>query len=142
MVAMAMVGYFFTKFEKEARRQQSIRIKLYGQLPIILLLRLGVPWDSWLVVALGQSEHCHGPLDANNFCCCCLMRDEQARRCFLIDLSAIFFKKELHRWILRNIAYVFYLMNAYDLYSELFAMLKRVREIPFFEIDIDSSVAP
>jgi hypothetical protein len=33
------------------------------KLAIILLNRL-VPRDCWLVVVLGQNEHCHGPWDA------------------------------------------------------------------------------
>jgi hypothetical protein len=52
-------GVFFTKFKKEATRQQSAEIKLQRLSAIILILRL-VPQYCWLVVVLGQSERCHG----------------------------------------------------------------------------------
>jgi hypothetical protein len=45
-------GVFFTKFKKEATRQQSTEIKLHRLLAVILKLRL-VPRDCWLVVVVG-----------------------------------------------------------------------------------------
>jgi hypothetical protein len=39
-------GIIFTKFEKEATRQQFTELKLYRLLAIVLLLKL-VPWDRW-----------------------------------------------------------------------------------------------
>jgi hypothetical protein len=66
IVNMAMVGYFFTKFKKEATRRQSTVIKIYGLLAIMVLLRL-VPRDCWLVVVLVQNEHCHARSDAQRF---------------------------------------------------------------------------
>jgi hypothetical protein len=55
--------------EKEATRQQSTVIKIYGLLAIMVLLRQ-VPRDCWLVVVLGQDEHCHGQWDTQGFCFC------------------------------------------------------------------------
>jgi hypothetical protein len=57
-----------------------------------VLLRLAL-WDCWLVVALGQTEHCHGRSDAERFCFSCSMRDARARKRFLINLTAIFWRK-------------------------------------------------
>jgi hypothetical protein len=51
-------GVFFTKFKKEATRQQSTKIKLHRLLAIILMLRLVLRY-CWLVVVLGQNERCH-----------------------------------------------------------------------------------
>jgi hypothetical protein len=60
MVNMAMTGgAIFTRFKKNAMREQSTKIKSYGLSAIILLLRL-VPWNCWLVVVLVQNDHCHG----------------------------------------------------------------------------------
>jgi hypothetical protein len=58
----------------------------------MILLRLA-PRDCWLVVALGQSERRHGQSDALRFCFCCSMRDALARKRFLINLLAIFWRK-------------------------------------------------
>ena len=59
-------GAILTKFEKNATSQQSTRKKLYGLVPIIVLLRLA-PRDCWLVVVLGQDEGCHGQRNAQRF---------------------------------------------------------------------------
>jgi hypothetical protein len=67
-------------------------MNIYGLLAIMVLLRL-VLKDCWLAVALGQTERCHGPSDAQQFCFCCLMRDAQARKHFLLDLRAFFWRK-------------------------------------------------
>jgi hypothetical protein len=83
---------FFTKFKKGATRQQSTEIKLNRQLAIILILRL-VPRYCWLVIVLGQNENTHVWSDAQRFCSCCSMRDARARKCFLINLRAIFWRK-------------------------------------------------
>jgi hypothetical protein len=66
--------------------RRSTVIKIYRILPIMVLLRLA-PRDCWLVVALGQTEHCQ------RFCFCSLMRDGRARVCFLINLYVIFSRK-------------------------------------------------
>jgi hypothetical protein len=63
-------------------------IKLYGQLAIILILRL-LSRDCWLVVVLGQNEHCHGQSDAQQFRFCCLVPDARARKRVLINFGAI-----------------------------------------------------
>jgi hypothetical protein len=60
MINMAIVGYFFTKFEKEATRRQSTVIKIYGLLAIMVLLLRQVLRDCWLVGVLAQNEHYHG----------------------------------------------------------------------------------
>jgi hypothetical protein len=91
MVNMAMVAQF-SKFEKKATRQQSTVIKIYRLLAIVVLLRLA-PQDCWLVVALGQTECCHGRSDVQQFCFCWSMHDTRARKRFLIDLLAIFWRK-------------------------------------------------
>jgi hypothetical protein len=85
-------GVFFTKFKKEATRQQSTEIKLHRLLAIILILRLVLQY-CWLVVVLGQNERCHSRCDAQRFCFCCSMRDAQAWKRFLIDLRATFWRK-------------------------------------------------
>jgi hypothetical protein len=54
-------GAILTKFEKNATNQQCTRKKLYGLVPIIVLLRLA-PRDCWSVVVLGQDGGCHGQL--------------------------------------------------------------------------------
>jgi hypothetical protein len=91
MVNMAMVGYFY-QIQEKATRQQSTEIRLHRLLAIILILRL-VMWYCWLVVVLGQKEHCHGQSDAQRFCFCCSMRDARARKRFLNDLRACFWQK-------------------------------------------------
>jgi hypothetical protein len=92
MVNMAMVGYFLPNSRKKPTRQQSTEMKIHRLLAIILILRL-VPRYCWLVVVLGQNERCHGRSDAQRFCFCCSTRDVRARKRFLIDLRAIFFRK-------------------------------------------------
>jgi hypothetical protein len=77
MVNKAMVGYFLPNLRKKQQENKSTRIKLYGLLHIILLLRL-MRQDCWLVVVLGQTERCHGWIDAQRFCFCCLMHDVKA----------------------------------------------------------------
>jgi hypothetical protein len=67
-------------------------MKVHRLLAIILILRL-VPRDCWLVVVLvGQKDLCHGRLDAQSFCFCCLLGDVRARKRFLIDLRAMFWR--------------------------------------------------
>jgi hypothetical protein len=87
-------GVIFTKFKKEATRQQSTKIKLHRLSAIILILRL-VPRDCWLVVVLGKNERCDCGLDSwwFWFCFCCSTCDARARKRFLIDLRAIFWQK-------------------------------------------------
>jgi hypothetical protein len=85
-------GLLFTKFKKEATRQQSTETKFHGLLAIILILRL-LPRYCWLVVVLGQNERCHGRSDAQQFCFCCSMRDALARKLFLIDLRTVYWRK-------------------------------------------------
>jgi hypothetical protein len=52
-----------------------------------------MPRDDWWVVVLGQTERWHGRSDVQQFCISCSMRDARARKRFLIDLSAIFWRK-------------------------------------------------
>jgi hypothetical protein len=88
-----LVGVIFTKFEKEATRRQSIWIKLYRLLPIILLLLRIMQRGCWLVVALGETERCHSQSDAQRFCFCCLMHDARARKRFLINWLTLCWRK-------------------------------------------------
>jgi hypothetical protein len=91
MVNMAMVGQFYPIREKAISRQFTI-INFLGLSAIMISLRLQPP-DCWLVVALGQTERHHGQSDKLRFCFSCSMRDARARKRFLIDLHAIFWRK-------------------------------------------------
>jgi hypothetical protein len=100
----------FYQILKEATRQQSIEIKIYGLLAIMVLLRV-VSRDCWLVVVLAQNEHYHGRSDARLFRFCCLMLDRHVRKRFLNDLRGRYGKKELQRWIWRKIGRPYFFMN-------------------------------
>jgi hypothetical protein len=59
----------------------------------MVLLRLVVPRDYWLVVVLAQNERYHGRSDAQRFRFWCLMLDGQVRKRFFNDLSAFLAKR-------------------------------------------------